>query len=207
MALTATIIERRSGVPLRTDSVPDTPTLLTITGANQLQVSWSQDSGETASEEVDLQVVFDALENTYIRFVDINWGDSSPVTRVGGFGRSVDIVESHTYTGTGPYDILVEVVTKIPDDLVFDTTIYGFEPEITADWDVDQIKIERVCQEVSQLAVDWTDVSRVNSTFIDNSVRRGNSYKYRVLFRTVDGTGAEETQSQYSGIVSTGPWS
>ncbi|NIQ76620.1 MAG: hypothetical protein GTN93_00660 [Anaerolineae bacterium] len=151
-------------------------------------------------------MVLDTLGPTdEIRTLTIDWGDSSPDTVLDGFGRSIDVTSDHTYTGAGPFTISIEITMRVPDDITFNETL-NITPNLSADYLIDQIQIERICQNVPQFATDWADVSRIPLAFIDNDVRQGNAYKYRLSFRTLDATGAPSVTTQVSALTTQNPW-
>ena len=206
MALTLSIVERSSGVPLTTSVVPSTPSVAKVTGQNLIGVTWSPASGGTPSETIELRTVLDTLVGLFqIQALNITWGDGSPITVVGGFGRSIDHIEAHTYTGSGPYTISVEISMAIPNDIVFTETL-GVTPDLSGDYALSQVQVEKYEDNTLRYAPDWANLSQVPVAYQDYNVFRNYQYKYRIRFRSIDSKGAADVVTQFSALATQVAW-
>lgn len=203
MALLLAINERRPGVPLTEVVVPDTPVLTPTSGQNELTVAWSPASGGTAQEFVELRVAGDGGVEQF-RELEINWGDGSALTKIGGLGKTFVEYPTHVYTGAGPYTIQVEATFRYVD-ITFNESL-GITPDLSADWAYDQVRIEKLEDDVTRYAPDWKDAAKVPTTLLDVRVTRGFRYKYRVQLRTLDPDGAAAVVSSYSAQAVQPPW-
>lgn len=204
MALTLTITERVPGVPLTPGTVPNTPAVAPVAGTNQITVTWSKASGQTPRERIELKLEGTHVSGRQFRTLTINWGDGSPVESLSSLGRVFTKFRTHTYTGAGPFTISAEVSFYTTDPPL--AASVGITPDLSGNWVLHQVQIEKLESEVLRFAPDWMAVADVSTLLQDVRVSRGFTYKYRVRFRIQDERGAASVTSQFSGQATVFPW-
>lgn len=203
MDLTLAITERIPGVPLTEGTVPNTPTASPVTGTNQISVGWSKASGQTPREQIELRIDANG-QGEQLRSILIDWGDGSGVETITALGKLVTKFRTHTYTGSGPFTITVSV-TRFASDLLLLETL-EVTPNLSGDWAIHQVQIEKLESDVLRFAPDWAEPLRVPTTIQDVRVSRGYQYKFRVRFRTVGERGAAAVTSRFSLQTLVQPW-
>lgn len=201
--LTLSLTDRDSGVPLLTSTVLATPTLTPVVGQNKLGVTWSVASGGTASETVELRVLYDDSANP-IDKLTVNFGDGSADQNAYELGNFADEHFLHVYTAVGPFTI---TATLRKDGNVVTSGTQPITPTLSADYLYNQVQFERLRNDVSEFRVDWRNIGDVATGWTDHEVKRGFTYKYRVRLRTLDGEGLPNVTSQFSALVTQAPWS
>ena len=204
MAQTLTITDRDSGVALTALMTPASLTLTPTIGANELVVGWSAASGLTPSEVIELRVQADETNAGQFRSITVEWGDTE-VSTLGGLGKKLNEYFVHTYTSAGPFTITVTLKYRDPDETDVILT-QAFTPNLSGDYLIDQVQIEKYQGEVRDHRPDWLDVAKVAASFTDTKVSRRFSYKYRIRFRTLDVVGTSGVTSQFSATTTQGPW-
>lgn len=203
MSLTLALTDRRSGVPLVASVIPSTPTAVRVVGQNQVAVTWSQASGGTPQEFIELRVTANGGTKQF-RKATIDWGDGSPVDVRGGLGKNITQFFQHVYTAAGPFTITVTLSFFDTTPALVDTL--SVTPQLSGDWAIDQVQIEKLEDDVLRYAPDWAPLDAVPASFTDQRVSRGFQYKYRIRFRTVDGKGAASVVSRYSAQAVQNAW-
>ncbi len=204
MAFTLEITDRKSGVPLSPNAKLQAPILTPVSGQNRLQVSWSKDSGQNPQEFVEIRVLLDSMSSPgIIKNLEINWGDGNIETIYLG-SRIMDRHISHVYLTTAA-TISIELSFSVPNDITLNESI-AVNAKPSSDFYIEQVKFEKYEDEVFDLRPGWTPVEQVAPTFTDAHVRRGFSYRYRVLARARDIGKADIIESAPSEITQVGPW-
>jgi hypothetical protein len=161
-------------------------------------------SGGSDQELVEIRVQAQTTPDR-VRTLRISWGDGSPVEVYGGFGRAINRKFTHVYTIATPVTILVEILLVEVDDTVFQETL-GLTPDLSDDLAIDQIQIEKYEDDVLSFQPDWRDLALIPTIFVDDEVRQGYTYKYRIRGRRSPTLDRLAVETGFSPIATQGPW-
>jgi len=209
--LSVTLVSQKDGIEI-TDgtSIPDTPIVTGVAGANQINLTWSKlAAGALPRSRVWVRVT--ASDYTgYINKLTVDWGDGNTDEHTYQALRDVLLDTDHEYiAATGSRTISV-----------YHTTADGYTPgpadsvnlvvsAAAADWYAQQYEILRYREQPGFMQVHpvgWREIETGDRAVEMYDVRRANEYYCQLRLREVDYTGRPIRTSAYSAIASVGPW-
>lgn len=210
-ALAITLVQQKDGVEITDGStVPSTPIVSGIAGANQINLTWSRTaSGHLSSSRVWARVV--ASDYTgFINRITVNWGDGFTDTHDYDSSRDVILDTTHEYVGTTGSKVVTAYHTTAGGQTPGPTgTLNVTVSTDAADWYTQQYEITRYRTQPGFMQVrpvGWRDIEAGDRDVEMYDVNKANTYYSLLRLRELDYTGRPIRTSAYSAVASVGPW-